>query len=353
MSSESQPLISVIMPVYNGEKYLHEAVESILAQTLADFELIVIDDGSTDRSAAILESFRQNDARVIVQHHSQNQGIVAANNTGLAIARGKYIARMDADDISLPERFEKQAAYLEKHPEIEILGSAIRLIDERGQTIGMLSAPRDDLAIRWTSLFSSPFMQPTIMFHHSVVTEHALSYRGSKEQAEDFDFSIRLLEHVRGFNLTESLYIYRVHPGSVTSYFNGKVYMKSATILANLQEQFPGLAITYDQVQQVAGALLGTSSIRWKRAEAADTYLRVWQAFSEKCSPDPAYYQLKKSVALIAAKMALYPPFQPGWRKALQSIHQIEPDWLVSFIRKFPEMVFTKYHSLLIRRNRK
>jgi glycosyltransferase involved in cell wall biosynthesis len=354
MDSDSQPLISVIMPVYNTEKYLHAAVESILGQTLADFELIAIDDGSTDGTAVILESFRQNDKRVIVQRHLQNQGLPAALNTGLALARGRYIARMDADDISLPERFEKQVAYLETHPGIDIIGSAVQLIDERGRTIGVLNTPLDDLAIHWANFFSASFMHPTIMVRHSVLVEHNIQYRASREQSEDYYFFEQLLEYARGANFAKPLLLYRIHPASVTSQSGrDNINRKSMLVYANLQKHFPALAISHDQVLLVSGALLGRPSMFWKRAEAADVYLRVWQAFSTGCMPDPDFFRLQNFVILIAAKLALYPPFQPGWRKALQSIHEIEPGWLVSFVHKFPEMVSTKTKSMLIRQNRK
>lgn len=354
MDNVLQPTISVVMPVYNSEKYLNEAVESILGQTLPDFELITIDDGSTDGSSAILESFRQNDPRVIVHRHSQNQGVTAALNAGLALARGKYIARMDADDISLRERFEKQAAYLEKHPEIDIVGSAVRLVDERGQNIGILSAPLDDLAIRWTSLFSAAFLHPTVMLRHSVLLEHNIRYRVSRDQAQDFDFFTQLLEYASGANFAEPLFLYRIHSSSVTSqYSRNNLSRKSMLIFGNLQKRYPDLAISHDQVLLVSGALLGRSSKLWKRAEAANVYLRVWQEFSKGCPPGPAFYRLRTNVVMIAAKLALYPPFQPGWRKALHKISEIEPDWFPSFIRQFPEMVSTKIRSWLIRKNRK
>ena len=178
MDNVSNPLISVIMPVYNGEKFLKEAVESIFGQTLADFELIAIDDGSTDGSRAILEEYSHRDKRMIFSTLPKNQGVAVASNQGLKKARGKYIARMDADDISLPERFEKQAAFLEAHTEIDIIGSASSLIDDRGHKIGLLSAPLDDLAIRWKGCFSSPLIPATIMFRRSVIVEHDLNYRG-------------------------------------------------------------------------------------------------------------------------------------------------------------------------------
>jgi glycosyltransferase involved in cell wall biosynthesis len=353
VASHPLPLISVIMPVYNGEKYLNEAVESILGQSFADFELIVIDDGSTDGSAAILESFCQNDVRVIIRQHSQNQGITVALNTGLALARGKYIARMDADDISLSERFEKQVAFLEKHPEIDVIGSAVQMINERGQKIGVLPSPLDDLAIRWKGLFSASFLHPTVMLRHSVLIEHNIRYRVSRNQPEDFDFFTQLLEHARGANLPEPLLLYRVHSNSLTSQFlKDKLSTKAVLILRNLQARFPGLAISHDQVVLVSGALHGRLSVPWRRAEASEIYLQVWQAFSEDYTPDQAFYRLQTNVVMIASKLALFPPFQPGWRKAMRKIIKIEPKWLIKFIQKFPEMVSTKISSWLIRKNR-
>jgi glycosyltransferase involved in cell wall biosynthesis len=287
MLNESQPLISVIMPVYNSEKYLQEAIESILGQTLADFELIAIDDGSTDNSAAILDSFRQKDKRLIIHRHMQNQGMPVALNAGLEMARGRYIARMDADDISLPERFEKQAAFLETHPEIGIVGTALQMVNERGNNIGGLSAPLVDLAIRWANIFSGSFMHATIMLRRSIITDHKIFYNVSRDVSE-FEFFARLLEYAHGSNLAESLYIYRIHSESNVSRFQrANVDRKSMTIFANIQKYYPGFAITYEQVQQVSGALRGKSSMLRKRAEGADTYLRVWQAFSDSHSLDP------------------------------------------------------------------
>jgi hypothetical protein len=354
MDSPAQPQISVILPVYNSEKYLVEAVESILGQTFTDFELIAIDDCSTDNSPTILESFRQKDKRLIVERHAENQGVTAALNSGLALARGIYIARMDADDISLPDRFEKQVAFLEKHPEIDILGSAVQLVDEFGANIGMLSAPLDDLAIQWASLFSAAFMHATIMLRHSVLIEHNIQYRASRDQAQDFDLFTQLLKFACGANLAEPLYLYRIHSASVTSqYSRDNLSRKSMLIHANLQRRFPDLGITPDQVTLVSSALLGKPSRLEKRVEAADIYLRVWQAFSAGCTPSLVLSNLQTNVMMVTVKMALYPPFQPGWRKVLRRVSEIEPKWPISFIGKFPGMVSTKIHSLLIQKNRK
>jgi glycosyltransferase involved in cell wall biosynthesis len=353
MDKGNPPLISVVMPVYNAEKYLEKAVASILGQSCVDFELIMVDDGSTDGSSAMLESFRQKDARVIVQKHPQNQGIAVALNSGLALARGRYIARMDADDISLPDRFEKQVAFLEKHPEIDILGSAVQLIDQRGEKIGTLSAPLGDLAIRWSGLFSSSFLHPTVMLRRSVIVEHNIHYRVPMDQSEDHDFFTQLLEHAHGANLAERLLLYRIHSSSVTSYYNRKnLNRKSGLIHANLRRYFPGLEISQDQAELVSSSLRGTTSSWTKRAQAADIYLRVWQAFAESYTPAPDFNILRANVVMVAAKMALFPPFQPGWRKVIRNINNIEPTWFLTFLGKFPEMVSTKIYSWRILKSR-
>jgi hypothetical protein len=261
---------------------------------------------------------------------------------------------MDGDDISLPERFEKQIAFLEKYPGIDIVGSAVKLIDERGRTIGVLTTPFDDLAIHWASIFSASFIHPTIMLRHSVLIDHKIQYMASRKQPEDYVFFAQLLEYAHGANFTKPLLLYRIHPASVTSHSGrDNINRKSILIYTNLKKHFPALAISHDQVLNVSGALLGRPPMFWKRAQAADTYLRVWQVFSERCNPDPAFYRLRTNVVLIAAKLALYPPFQPGSQKVIRRIFEIEPKWFPSFLRKFPGMVSTKIQTILIRHNRK
>ena len=128
----SSPSVSVCMPVYNTERYVAEAVESILAQTLGDFEFVIIDDGSTDGSRAILEPYAKQDDRIRLISRP-NTGIIGARNEALGLAKGELIAVMDSDDVALPERFEVQVAYLREHPEVVCLGSKVQCIDEAGR----------------------------------------------------------------------------------------------------------------------------------------------------------------------------------------------------------------------------
>ena len=128
MSEAVQPKISVVMPAYNAENYIREAIDSILAQTFRDFEFLIIDDGSTDHTVEIIRSY--SDSRIRLYQNERNMGVAATLNRGLDLARGEYIARMDADDISLPERFAKQAAYMDAHPDVAVCGSNIILFSE-------------------------------------------------------------------------------------------------------------------------------------------------------------------------------------------------------------------------------
>ena len=140
-SAKESGMISVIMPVYNGERFLSEAIDSILAQTIGNFELIIVDDGSTDGSAQIIKEYAQRDGRVCVLQHGENRGQAAARNSGLAAAQGEYIIGMDADDISPPERLRKQLDFLRQRPDIGVLGTWRRTIDAAAQPIDLTQSP--------------------------------------------------------------------------------------------------------------------------------------------------------------------------------------------------------------------
>ncbi len=159
------PAVSVVMPVYNTAEYVAEAVDSILKQTLSDLELIIIDDGSTDASPAILDQIQKADERVHVIHQ-QNQGIVGALNRGLKLAGGEYIARMDGDDISLPDRLAVQVAFMDRHPNVGICGTACRLF---GDTSGLSWTTTDPDEIASRLIFWPCMSHPTVMMRRDLV----------------------------------------------------------------------------------------------------------------------------------------------------------------------------------------
>ncbi len=209
------PCISVLMPVYNAEKYLHQAVESILNQTFRDFECIVIDDGSTDGSKSILQKFQKQDQRIRLISR-RNTGLTVALNEGLSYAKGPYIARMDADDVALPERFAKQLAFLEDNPNYVAVGTRVLLIDPEGWSIGPFSQQTTHEAIDAAHMAGrgGAICHPSVMIRHNALQSIG-GYREEMEPCEDRDLFLRLAEIGKLANLKETLLQYRMHPKSV------------------------------------------------------------------------------------------------------------------------------------------
>ena len=221
-----KPEISVVMPVYNGEKYLKEAIESILNQTFKNFEFIIINDGSTDKTEKIIKSY--GDERIVYIDNESNLGLSKSFNVGIKAARGTYLARMDADDVSLLERFEKQLNFLKNHSEIGVLGTAITRIDEDGKKLGISSRPTEHLGIKWQSLFSTPLFHPTVMARADVLKKHP--FDETLHNSEDYELWSRLLftTDTQFANLSEPLFKYRVFPQSFTQKLNSTKRAASA-----------------------------------------------------------------------------------------------------------------------------
>ena len=206
------PKISVIMPVYNGDKYLKEAVDSILNQTFSDFEFIIIDDGSTDNTEQIIKSY--DDKRILYIKNEQNLGVAESLNKGLDMAKGEYIARMDADDISLPERFEKQLQYMERHKNIAVCGSSIECfgaVKNKRST-----APCGKKKIRLSLLIKSGVFHPTVIMRRSIIEKEHYRYNAYYDKVEDFELWTRVAVKYRINNIKEVLLRYRIHSNQVT-----------------------------------------------------------------------------------------------------------------------------------------
>jgi hypothetical protein len=201
------------MSVFNGGSFLSQAVESILNQSFDNFEFIIIDDGSTDESSSKLNAFQNRDARIHVIHQ-ENRGLVHALNRGCSLARGKYIARMDADDIALHDRLASQVDFLETHPNVVLLGGAVDFIDAHGTPLLTVRHPADDKAIQRALLDSSVFWHPTVLFLKKIFI--ALGGYRNIPDAEDYDLWLRMAELGELANLPQVLLGYRVHSQQVS-----------------------------------------------------------------------------------------------------------------------------------------
>jgi glycosyltransferase involved in cell wall biosynthesis len=210
----SPPRVSVILPVYNGEPYLAEAVDSILGQTYADFELIAIDDGSRDGSGALLDAVRDPRVRVV---HQENMGLALTLNKGIALARGEFIARQDQDDISRPERLARQVAYLDAHPACGLLGTWSVILEDRKPTSRQHRHPCSNGELQLRVLFDSFFVHSSVMMRRAAL-DRAGVYPTDPERnpPEDFDLWLRIARDHELANLPEPLLVYREVPGSIS-----------------------------------------------------------------------------------------------------------------------------------------
>ena len=204
--------LTVLMPVHNGAAYLTEAVDSILRQSFRDFELLIVDDASTDESVGIIEQY--NDPRIRLLRSTERLKLSGALNLGLDNARGEYVARMDADDISLPRRLETQVRHMDRRPEIGICGTWIRYFG--GSSRAVLKRPLGFEEIRAFTLVDTPFAHPTIMMRRSAMNHHQLRYDGGYYPTEDFELWSRAIECFSVENLPKVLLRYRVHGQSLT-----------------------------------------------------------------------------------------------------------------------------------------
>lgn len=207
--STNKPRVSVVLPVYNAVRYVEQAVTSVLNQTFTDFEVIAINDGSTDGSLGVLQRLAAMDPRIRLISR-ENRGLVTTLNEGLAHAQGEYLARMDADDISHPERFARQVAYLDAHPECIALGTWAIAIDEDGEQLSLIEKPLvhheiDRLAIQG----GCPMLHPTLMMRLDVLRKIG-GYR-NYQYGEDRDLYLRLAEVGTLMNLADTLLQYRIH----------------------------------------------------------------------------------------------------------------------------------------------
>lgn len=221
-SLNTMPRVSILVPVYNVAPYLRQALDSILAQTFRDFELILINDGSTDGSGAIIDEYRQRDTRIVAVH-KENEGVARTLNLGLSMARGEYIRRFDSDDTCLPNALEKQVNYLDGHPNVALVGTQIAFQSNRGKVARHFRNPRNDYFQGEICRFAEPadFYQGCPIIHATVLLRRSIieasgGYRAEFLTSEDIDLWLRMVEHHRMVVINECSYFVRLHSTSAT-----------------------------------------------------------------------------------------------------------------------------------------
>jgi glycosyltransferase involved in cell wall biosynthesis len=254
------PIVSVLMSAHNAESSIREAVQSILNQTFTDFEFIIINDGSTDGTGNLLASLA--DQRIVLIHQ-ENNGLTRALNRGLSLARGEFIARMDADDIALPERLEKQTAFLRAHPETALFASSCHGIDKNGTVLWTNSLPTTDVQIKWRLLFHNCIPHSTVMFRKITVQELG-GYNNAITYAQDYDLWLRVAEHCGLAGAPEPLTSYRIPVQGAISHDHAGLQQH---MVEQIQRRFyeklnPRIAGSYEDIQELGRFLFFNGSLR-------------------------------------------------------------------------------------------
>ncbi len=280
------PLISVITPVYNAGVFLRPAMDSVLAQSLGDWEFLLVDDGSTDGSRTRLAERR--DPRVRVMLNERNLGVAATRNRALAEARGEFVAFLNHDDVAWPERFARQVAFFRVQPAIAILGTAIENFDGEGRRLPATALPADNLGIRWMGLLECPVRQSTLMVRREFIERAGLRYDPDYRAHSDYDFVMRAVHAGVAANLPEILTHYRRHPGSLSQRATVRLIEEGNRIAAAaIARELPGHPLAADDVALVRSVVLGytTDTARRSLAETKrgwELYLDLFEAFRDK-----------------------------------------------------------------------
>lgn len=257
MTEPVNPVVSVVLPVYNCARYVGLAVESILAQTYADFELLVVDDGSSDETPTVLGEFA--DKRLLVVRQP-NRGVAAARNRGIALSRGRYIAQMDADDLSNPGRIARQVAFLDDHPRCGMVGTWAEIWSGDEKTQRVHAHPVDNGHLKFELLFDNPFVQSSVMIRREVLDEVGpYTVDPARQPPEDFELWSRVARCYDVANIGEVLQIYREVEGSLSRQGSTPFRDHLVTLSAENIGWAAGVGGTDTQVVNIAALVHGAS----------------------------------------------------------------------------------------------
>jgi glycosyltransferase involved in cell wall biosynthesis len=304
------PEITVLLAVRNGARYLRAAVESVLAQSFADFELLLIDDASTDDTPRLIESW--SDPRIRRVRHPSPIGLTKSLNSGLHLASGALIARHDADDISHPERLRLQRDVLQRDPANVLVGSRAGLIDSAGRRFGRKWQPQSDGAIRWAHLFENAFVHSAVMFRKTTVLDELGGYDESFETCQDYDLWSRALRIGKAGNLPEPLLDLRLHEQSVSA--TRRAAADEATrrvVRANLTATFPERDFDADEIELITQFRNRIPPTRVQ--EFLSLYDELWEKFPSQYKAEPEISHTRAMLRMLVGYRLLPEHPRAAW----------------------------------------
>lgn len=299
MQSLTTPSVSVVMPAYNAAKYLREAIDSILSQTFTDFEFIIINDGSSDLSKQIIQSYT--DSRIVYIENEQNSGICVTLNKGLDAARGRYIVRMDSDDIALPHRLAIQVDYMDKNPNVGVAGCMVeRFYDDDILKHDFPPSETDFYQCKADLLLSTCVAHPATIIRKSILDKHNLRYDDFFRGMEDYHLWWRMARHTFITNIPRVLLKYRIHKEQVTQIPLTEEFISRHKIFISQRLTDLGINPSTPDIDAILQYEISTSSFDDK---ALETLVQCLRKILKQIKPDHKYY---KAQQLVAGKAISY-----------------------------------------------
>lgn len=302
--ADNKPKVSVLMSAMNAQAYIKKSAESILDQTYGDIELIIIDDGSTDNTWEVICELVEMDPRVVPIRNPENLGASSALNKGLSLAKGEYITRQDADDISAPRRLETQVNFLDHHPDTDVVGTAVLLITGEGKPIKTAFTFETSEEIHDQLLDQMCLCGPTLLFRRKTTESIGFKYNERLSGSEDYDFCLRMSEVTRITNISEPLYFYRQHD-EATSCKKRHIQMRhKATALMDALVRRYGPEPKEEYLRIVARDYLRAAVLGWLNND---------HKFARECVDQVGftYPELFTHVSIIENILTRYQPSQP------------------------------------------
>ncbi len=335
-----RPKISVLTAVFNGERYLCQAIDSILNQSFEDFELILIDDASNDDTPSIISSYQ--DPRIISIRNDSNIGLTRSLNKALEHAKGEFIARQDADDISMNTRLARQFDFMINHSQVGLLGTACRIIDSKGMLRGYIDQPIDDIEIRWFSLLENSFFHSSVMIRSEVLRNNSIMYDERFRVTQDYDLWIRLLDYTQGANLQQRLVCIR--EGGEISTQNQREQMDNhdRIALGAIKNQISNADLDLNDLSCLRNFFVGgpapESGCSFSGEALLSIYYELYQQFRSRYENHSASInKLDKEVSIQILKTFSHPKNWGEWFVAYPFAHKLNsfaiPEFFFEVVR--------------------
>jgi glycosyltransferase involved in cell wall biosynthesis len=335
----NNPLISVVMVVCNVDRFLNEAIESIRVQTFRDFEFIIADFGSTDNSKSIISSHAAKDARIKF-HNIPHCGLAEARNAGCALAQGRYIAIMDADDVSAPDRLLWEVDFMEQHPEVGVIGGAIELINATGTALAIWNNPVSDREIKAVLLERCTLFQPTVLMRRDAFLAVG-GYRPPFAPAEDYDLWLRMAEHYQIANLKQVVLRYRIHPYQVSMRKRTQQTLGILAARVAASSRKNGIPDPMNLVKEITPELLVSLGVTKEMLQGELTF-EIVQWIRNMCMAG------EYAIALQTAEETLQTDLKSVERSRIAELHLIVAR-LYSRQKKFVRCFFAVVHAVVTR----